>query len=70
VTFCARDETRQTIARVAIVVTCWYAFVLFGRSCTPTHARWRAIQARVLADAKQIERRSFTRQELDEAVRT
>jgi len=58
----------KTIARVVIIIACWYVFVFFSRSCALTHARWRAIQTRLLADAKQIERKRFSQQELAKAI--
>lgn len=52
-----------------MVMLCWYGIVYFIGGCaSPNHARWRAIQTRVLADAKQIERKKLTQEELNEAV--
>jgi hypothetical protein len=58
----------KTILRVVIVLACWYAFVWFSQSCAPNHIRWRAIQARVLANAKQLERKTLTQDQLVNAV--
>lgn len=62
-------KRRKTLIRVAVAIACWYALVFLGRGCvSPQPVRWRAIQTVTLAEAKRIARKSFSQQELANAV--
>jgi hypothetical protein len=60
---------RRIILRVLIVLVCWYAVVVwFWGFGAPSHVRWRAIQTNVHADAKRLEYKVLTHQQLSDAL--
>ena len=54
--------------RILIVLLCWFAFVCHFNFAAPDHVRWRAIQTCVHGDAKRLERKVLTRQQLADAL--
>lgn len=59
----------KPILRLLAVLACWYGFILYTRlTISVVPGRPRAIQINALAAAQQMERKPFTRDELDNTL--